>query len=264
MDNPPSQAPSSSAPSTDAASSSVLSVQVNSPATSFIEAASSLTVSLKSYFDGITTITPFGSDSRTSSSTSGTPNVGQASTTLVLVTSIVTEGPGSTSLFITGVPQSAVASSSPDSATSNTPNDSGNRLATILGPAIAIPILLIAVVVLGLLLWRRKRQNKKRVDSFNYVNPDEIAYMYSASTNGHTDNARPGLLRKITGGLFHNRLSELPGTDRPSGPAELPAGVPDRKDELHGPKELVGSEVGSDISPDSPLRNSYPVRNMKS
>lgn len=76
--------------------------------------------------------------------------------------------------------------------------------------------------------------------------------MYSASDNLPPLTAakadRPTLLRKITGGLFQNRLSELPGPVSPSEPSELSGEEPKQKDKLFSRplSELPGSEVSQD------------------
>ena len=170
------------------------------------------------------------------------------STKVVLVTSVLTQGAKSSNVVITSpVVTPAVASSSP------TGSASDNHLATILGPAIAIPVVLIVGAVVGCLIWRRKRQRPQRVSSFRYVNPDEIAYMYPDRKGSKAK--RPGVMRKITGGLFHNRLSEMPSSSDPTEPSELPGDTPDLSTYKRPTSELPGSEAGSEASHTNPRKS---------
>ena len=66
---------------------------------------------------------------------------------------------------------------------------------------------------------------------------------------------RPGVMRKITGGLFHNRLSEMPSSSYPPEPSELPGDTPDLSTYKRPTSELPGSEAGSQASPITPIKN---------
>ena len=206
------------------------------------------------------------SDSQTQISSTGAVlfKTDQASTdhgtSLVLVTSVITKASGSSSLFVTSLAESATAPQATDAKATDASHD-GHRLAVILGPAVGIPVVLIACTLLGLLIWRRKQRRIPRSGSFKYVNPDELAYMYNAKGDDPANPAKtahPTFLRKITGGLFPNRTSELPGSMSSPGPTELSGDSPSQKHDLD-PRHL--SELpGSEAFPSSPIQGPDPTK----
>ena len=244
MGAPPGSVISASSP-TEAASTSTLTVVSQTT----LEITLEITSETTSETAVSTTLPPSSTSSQSPQENQASQSVSPPSTKLVLITSVLTQGAKSSNIVITSpVVAPALASNSPTNSASD------NHLATILGPAIAIPIVLIVGAIVGCLIWRRKRQRPQRVSSFRYVNPDEIAYMYPDRKGSKAK--RPGVMRKITGGLFHNRLSELPSSSDPTEPSELPGDTPNLSTYRRPTSELPGSEAGSQASPISPRKSS--------